>query len=244
MYVANQHRICESDAINFAQKTGVGEFISLFDGKIQATRVPFIVIEENSPKPATKPVFHLETHLSQVNPQWRGENEGEALLVVNVADQHVLGHLLPPEQEFARLPQVPTWDYVTIHLRGKFTAFHDDDWKIAHLKRFVKNFEPVWKMDTHSNYQRLNHALPALVGIRMEISEVIGKAKLHQQLASTQIALLAKKLQDQEENNYIPQLMKDISVPWAKMREERVAFAREQKTLPIVNPARPAESAD
>ena len=99
-------------------------------------------------------------------------------------------------------------------------------------------------MDTHSNYQRLNHALPALVGIRMEISEVIGKAKLHQQLASTQIALLAKKLQDQEENNYIPQLMKDISVPWAQMREERVAFAREQKTLPIVNPTRPAESAD
>ncbi|WP_353067423.1 hypothetical protein [Arcanobacterium hippocoleae] len=111
---------------------------------------------------------------------------------------------------------------------------HDTDWKLAHLDRFVKHFEPEWRPATHSNYERLNHALPALIGIKMQVEQVIGKAKLHQQLASTEISLLAEKLHHIEKSNSIPQLMQDIAAPWAREREARVALARDKKTLPII----------
>ncbi|XCB30176.1 FMN-binding negative transcriptional regulator [Arcanobacterium hippocoleae] len=256
MYVANQHRIPEAEALEFARRNGNGELISIYEGKIQSTHVPFIIVK-NSDGPNdimndgrnnrtdiaaqtannNTAAFHLETHLSQVNPQWRGAGESEALLVVNIADQHVPGHFLPAEREFDRLPQAPTWNYLTVHIRGSFEAIHDSDWKLAHLSRFVHHFEPVWRAESHSNYERLNHALPALVGIRMQIREIVGKAKLHQQLDSPQISDLAEKLTNSDPHNPIPQLMHEIAVPWAKNRESRVAYARTRKTLPVINPS-------
>ncbi|WP_353067187.1 FMN-binding negative transcriptional regulator [Arcanobacterium hippocoleae] len=98
MYVANQHRLSENDALAYARKSGNGELISLFDGELQATHIPFIIVQDTAATSEAPATYHIETHLSQVNPQWRGTNEGPALLVVNIADQHVPGHLLPREQ--------------------------------------------------------------------------------------------------------------------------------------------------
>ncbi len=233
MYIANQHQVEPAFALEYAQKIGSGEFVSLtanpspstdtFTPCLEATRLPFVIWQDGDE-------LILEAHMAKVNPQW--QNPGNALMIVTGADAHIAGHMLPTETEFARLPQVPTWDYMTVHIHGTFEVKTEESWKLAHLERMVERFEPIWRIDTHSTMERIRHALPALVGIRMKVTQVRGKAKFHQQLDSKDIANLAQILENTGSTE-TAQCMRSIAIPWAKEREKRVSFARHRPTLPI-----------
>ncbi|MFY9263768.1 MAG: FMN-binding negative transcriptional regulator [Actinomycetaceae bacterium] len=230
MYVSRQHYIDPKEAIEIARKIGVGELITYGSIGINATRLPFVIEERGGS-------LVLSTHMSRVNPQWR--DEGEALYVVGGPDAHVAGHYLPPESPTARMPLVPTWDYLTVHLRGKLSIYDDAAWKWAHVQRIVDHHELVWRPETHSQVERIERAFSALVGIELEISEVLGKAKLHQNMSPADIAHIADNL---AQNNAvdIAQLMHDISIPWARERNERITAAVKGKDPSHIEDLNPA----
>lgn len=246
MYVAKQHEIAPHKALEIATSIGAGQLITIGSGGPNATFVPFNVVGELgpiaaptvSPAASTNPVgpatptgpadsaggVVVQAHLNRVNPQWR--DEGEALLVVHGPNARISGLDFPPEQPTQKLPTVPTWNYVTVHLRGTLT-FHDDaDWKLRHLERLVDQHEEEWRMGTHSRMELIEAAFAAMVGVEIKVRDVVGKAKLGQNMSSANIAYTADRLRARDGSAaQVADLMEDIAIPWALSREERMERA-------------------
>ena len=225
MYVARQHAIEAEKALEMAQKQASGELITHGANGLNATRLPFVVVQRDG-------CTILQMHMNRVNPQWHDAAPAEALFVVTGPDAHVYGHYLPVEAPDARMPTVPTWDYVTVHFRGTLTLHDDDDWKADHVVRLQQAIEPEWTIERNSDWAKIRHAFLAMVGLELEVASVEGKAKLHQSSAAYEIADIADHLEAGGATE-VADLMREISIPWAKEREAAVGHARERATLPI-----------
>lgn len=244
MYVAAQHRISPVDALRRAAAHGVGELVTsgVDDGKgaprLDATRLPFLVqgldaldaSDERDDDAALEAAIAagavtIETHLSRVNTQWRDRH---ALLVVTCANTHIAGTDMPPEPEGARFPRVPTWNYLTVHVRGELVAHPGDAaWTERHLRSYVERFEDEWRIEEHSSLDLVRHAFPALVGVELRVTEVEGKAKLSQSLHSPDLAhtIASLRRRGTPDAVAVADLMDELAVPYVAAREARVAAA-------------------
>lgn len=226
MYVAKQHSMNNAVALDVARSIGVGQLITLGENGFNATFVPFNLVERDG-------VVHLQAHLNRVNAQWR--DTGEAMFIVQGPSAHVSGTDFPTESEGQKLPTVPTLNYVTVHLRGT-VSFHDDDaWKRSHLTALVEQFEGEWRVGTHSSYELVNTAFVAFVGVEIEVTEIIGKAKLGQNMSPADIRHTAQHLRERDPASAsVAELMEEIALPWSQAREERVMNAKHGRvSLPI-----------
>lgn len=217
MYVAKQHSMSESAALEIARSIGVGQLISVGEHGLNATFVPFNIVSRADG-------VVVQAHLNRVNTQWK--DDGDALLIVQGPSAHVAGTDLPAERKGQKLPTVPTLNYVTVHFHGRLSYHDDDAWKRAHLEALVEEFEDEWRVGTHSSYKLAEAAFVALVGVELEVARIEGKAKLGQNMSPVDIAHTAQHLRQRGSSGEVADLMEEIAVPWAQDREERVASAK------------------
>lgn len=218
MYVARQHAMGEDDALAVVEKAGAGQLVTVGSQGINATFLPFLIGRRDGQ-------VVLQTHLNRVNPQWR--DDAEVLVIVQGPDARVSGMDMPAESAKQRLPNAPTWNYVTVHLRGEMTIHDDHAWKTDHLSKLVEQFEDEWRVGTHSSYELVNNALVALVGVEIAVREIVGKAKLGQNMSPLEIAQTAQRMRARDASSAsVAGLMEDVAVPWAQAREERVEGVR------------------
>ena len=102
-------------------------------------------------------------------------------MVFRSADAYVSPNWYPSKHEFHK--QVPTWNYIVTHAHGRITV-HDDE---RHVRRNVAKLthrheasQPVpWKMGDAPR-EFTDSMLKAIVALEIEITRLIGKAKLIQ----------------------------------------------------------------
>jgi transcriptional regulator len=124
----------------------------------------------------------LKAHVARANPLWQELNNGDEVLVVfRAGDAYISPSWYPSKHEFHK--QVPTWNYRVVHAHGRITI-HDDEryvrGLVARLTRVHEASQPSpWKMtDSASDY--IDAMLRAIVGIEIEITQLVGKIKLGQ----------------------------------------------------------------
>ena len=78
---------------------------------------------------------------------------------------------------------VPTWNYVTAHLRGTFLAHDDRDWVERNVRALVGRHEDrrpdPWSVDD-APVEYIEGQLRAIVGVEVRISRIEAKVKLSQ----------------------------------------------------------------
>jgi len=144
----------------------------------------------------------LHSHVARANPAWRDISTGDEVLVVfRAADAYISPQWFPSKQEFHK--QVPTWNYLVAHAYGRVTV-HDDEryvrGNVARLTRKHEASQPVpWKMtDAPKDY--IEKMLKAIVGLEIEITRLIGKAKLSQNKEVRDIRSAGEALNAQGDN--------------------------------------------
>lgn len=124
----------------------------------------------------------LNSHVARNNPVWQDVSTGdEALVVFRAADAYVSPQWYPSKTEFHR--QVPTWNYLVAHAYGRSTVRDDESYvrhNVARLTRRQEAAQPVpWKMgDAPRDF--IDTMVKAIVGLEIEITRLVGKAKLSQ----------------------------------------------------------------
>ncbi len=113
---------------------------------------------------------------------WQNITSGdEVLIVFRAADAYISPNWYPTKFETHKA--VPTWNYVVVHAHGR-AQIRDD---VRHLRGLVGHLvktheasqpEP-WKM-ADSPQDFIDEALKAIVGIDVEVTRLVGKAKLGQ----------------------------------------------------------------
>lgn len=152
------------DNLAFAARRGFGMLTCPGDPWPLAAHIPFIPCDGG-----------VEFHLVRSNPICRAV-PAPALLAVSGAD----GYISPDWYEIP--DQVPTWNYVAVHLRGRIEPAPD---LRDHLERLSEAFEtrllpkPVWRLDKMDD-DALAKMMRAILPFRLIIEDVQGTWKLSQ----------------------------------------------------------------
>lgn len=129
----------------------------------------------------------LEGHMALANPQWAWlAVQQRVLAVFNGPSAYV------SPQHYDSPLNVPTWNYLAVHVYGDLELLHDAAAKDALLKRLIGQHEPgyaaQWRGLPGDYQQKL---LSAIVGFRLRVTRCEAKAKLSQNRSGSERASIA-----------------------------------------------------
>jgi len=106
MYVPRHFSLPEDYTRRLLARPGAGNLVTVHDFGPEATMAPFYLDEERGA---------LMTHLVRNNPQVTEPITGPGLVILDDVDAYVSPRWYATNEVKAN---VPTWDYITIHVRG------------------------------------------------------------------------------------------------------------------------------
>ena len=174
MYVPPAFTMTELEALDVMRNVGAGYFVTANEGNIQSTFLPFIV--QSSPDGV-----RIWAHFAKANSHWKVVGDApDCLLIVHLADAYVSPSLYPSKQVDGKV--VPTWNYVTVEVRGTLQALSDADEESLlltltdHHER--ESDEPWAVSDAPAEFIEAQRR--AIVSVELVVSEITGKAKASQ----------------------------------------------------------------
>lgn len=124
----------------------------------------------------------IEAHLARPNDQWKTlDPDAEALVIFSGPQTYIHPGWYPSKAVEGKV--VPTWNYVAVHVYGRVTLIHDGDWLKAHVGELTdqqehRQAEP-WSIED-APAQFIEMLTRGIVGVRIEIDRIEGKAKMSQ----------------------------------------------------------------
>jgi transcriptional regulator len=141
-----------------------------------ANQIPFLLDEQRGE------CGILRGHVARANPVWRSlQRKADTLLLFHGPVAYVSPSWYPSKQEHGKV--VPTWNYATVHVRGRARVVEDADWLLQLVTDLTVKQESVqsapWQVDdAPSGYTET--LLKAIVGIEITVDQIQGKFKLSQ----------------------------------------------------------------
>lgn len=158
------------EVLDFIEKNSFGILVSHVDNKSLATHIPL----ELSKNKAGKNI--LQGHISKANPQWKNfVNDSDVLAIFNGPHAYISSSWYDHEN-------VPTWNYIAVHIYGKIKIVEGED-LIHALSKLVDKYESSSKNPVSVSKMTpdfLNLHLKGLVGFEIEINDIQAAYKLSQ----------------------------------------------------------------
>ncbi len=154
----------------------LGLLISGGAGGLMANPIPFLV------QPEVGEHGRLLAHMARANDQLQVLREGgEILVVFQGAQAFVTPSWYVSKSEHGKV--VPTWNYVTVQVRGRATVVDDAGWLRDHVgamtaSREAGRAEPWAVEDAPEDY--IAAQLRGIAGVEVEITAIEGKWKISQ----------------------------------------------------------------
>jgi transcriptional regulator len=164
---------------------GAADLVTVTEQGLVATMLPFIYVPPPDPAAAGPRSVgqhgSLHGHLARNNDQWKLSAAGESLAIVRGPDAYISPGWYAAKAEHGRV--VPTWNYVTAHVYGRFVVHDDPVWTEDLVRRLTRKHEAgrdhPWSVDDAPR-QFVEGQLRAIVGVELEITRIEAKAKLSQ----------------------------------------------------------------
>jgi transcriptional regulator len=159
---------------------GAADLVTVTDQGLVATMLPFVYVPP-ADSAAAGPHGSLHGHVARNNDQWKLAPAGEAMAIVRGPDAYISPGFYASKREHGRV--VPTWNYVTAHVYGRFVVHDDPVWTEDLVRRLTAKHEAYrdhpWSVDDAPR-AFIEGQLRAIVGIEVEITRIEAKAKLSQ----------------------------------------------------------------
>lgn len=168
----------------------LAQLVTMTDVGLVATPLPLLY------EPSAEGPGSLVGHVARANRQWAESMPAvEALAIFTGPDAYVSPNWSPSKAEHGRV--VPTWNYETVHVRGRFVVHDETDWKRALVTRLTQRhelqFDVQWSVeDAPQDY--IDSMLKGIVGIEVQITSIQAKRKLSQNKPPADIAGIADGL--------------------------------------------------
>ncbi len=177
MYLPASFRETEPGAL-FAliRACPLGTLVTSGPNGLEASPVPFLVYPDEGGHGV------LRAHLARANPHWRQLDAAtECLIIFNGADAYVTPSWYPSKAQTHKA--VPTWNYASVHVRGKPVVMDDADWLLRQISQLTNTHEarrstPWAVSDAPADY--LAAQMKAIIGIEIAITQIEGKWKMSQ----------------------------------------------------------------
>ena len=177
MYLPTHFRVDDSAELDaLAARDPFATMVTVADGAPFATHLPVLYAREGER-------VTLRGHWARANPQWRGIETQEALVILHGPHAYV-----SPTWYADRQRRVPTWNYLAAHLAGRIELHAADPQDAAGrdalrgivvelASRFEADRDAAWSM---SETGAVGEAMLAgIVGFTFTATRIEIKAKLH-----------------------------------------------------------------
>ena len=217
MYVPRHFSLPEDYTRRLLARPGVGNLVTVHDFGPEATMVPFYLDEERGA---------LMTHLVRNNPQVTEPITGPGLVILDDVDAYVSPRWYATNKVKAN---VPTWDYITIHVRGPVSIDPEPAAALDVARRLTGAMEredvlaPVGE-------DKLARMARAIVAVGVGVEQVRGKAKMSQNRHPDDIRGLADELEKRGETR-MAEFLRTVSLPYAEQRFAVLARLRGARAL-------------
>lgn len=143
-------------------------FALLTTSDLQATHLPLLVQQKAGE-------LYLVGHVARANPHWKTLDNTPAIAVFSGPHAYI------SPRWYASAPNVPTWNYISVHAKGSLTLMQDDE-LLGALDELMQAFEPDYNRATLdvsiADYQQ--KLIKGIVGIKMKVESLQGARKLGQ----------------------------------------------------------------
>ncbi|MCJ2376422.1 FMN-binding negative transcriptional regulator [Vibrio sp. ZSDZ34] len=124
----------------------------------------------------------LKGHIAKANPLWKKVNSGADVLVIfNCPNCYISPNHYPTKAQNGKA--VPTWNYVVVHVQGKVSYSHDPEW----IYKVIDNLTTIHEAGSDTPWsiedapaKFIEKMLPAVVGVEIEVTSIVGQWKLSQ----------------------------------------------------------------
>lgn len=177
MYIPTANR--ESDPAELRRFIREHPFCALVSPTAQglvASHIPVVLHETESGFGV------LRGHVARGNPQWRDFDGSAETLAIFTGTQHFISASWYPGKK-THGEEVPTWNYIAVHVYGRLRAIEDPGWLLEHVTSLTDQHERIavspWKVsDAPADF--IARMSRAIVGLELEISRVEGRWKASQ----------------------------------------------------------------
>lgn len=200
MYIPPKYQLKDEPTIvNYIRQYPFATLITMGQDAPIATHLPFIIEEDEGQ-------WYLLGHMAKANPQWQALPEQQALIIFQEPHAYISPSYYDKEEN------VPTWNYVAVHVYGQTTLLLEEEQAIEVLEKsmhvFEKSFLSQWNNLRIEYKQRL---LKGMVAFKLKIERWQGKEKLSQNKTLTEQQTIAEGLSHSNDNSAreLGQIMKD-----------------------------------
>jgi len=176
MYVPDRYRETDAEAIRaFVAAHPFATLVTAPGGEPRATHLPLLL--EKSKDGAAIEGTHIIGHVAKANPQWR-DFDGQ-LSALAIFDWGPHAYVSP--RWYGEGRYVPTWNYVSIQMRGVPVVIDDPEEHRAALRLLTERFEASgeYSMDALPE-DYLKAMVGATVAFRIPVDHVDAAFKLNQ----------------------------------------------------------------
>ena len=160
----------QEDIQNFLHQNGFGILVNQTDGKLWATHIPLLLEEKDGKQ-------FLVGHVSRENPQAESFKANDDVLAI-FAGVHTYISSSWYDHE-----NVPTWNYLAVHVYGK-VQLHSLDETIEALKRLTNKYEAKVKSENPVRVEDLSKKTMlqarGIVSFEIEITDIQAVKKMSQ----------------------------------------------------------------
>lgn len=164
-----------NDLIALIQQYPLGTLVTHMADGVDAMHLPLLIESSHDD-------IILTGHIAKANPVAQNVGpDSEGLVIFNGPNAYISPNHYPSKAEHGKA--VPTWNYVVVHAKGLVSLIHDQDWIYRHLAALTHEHESrsayPWSIhDAPEDY--IQKMLAAVVGVRIEVSSLVGQWKLSQ----------------------------------------------------------------
>ena len=157
---------------------------------IEANHIPLVLTG------STSALGVLNGHVARANTIWKDHPEDrEVLAIFQGAESYITPSWYVSKAESGKV--VPTWNYVSVHAKGRMRVIQEPDWILTQLNALTDHnearFAHPWSVsDAPSEFTE--KLLDAIVGIQIEITDLNGKWKISQNQSQQNRAAVAAEL--------------------------------------------------
>ena len=210
-----------------------GDYLAELLGRVRAGNL--VTVHESGPQ-ATFVPFHLETretgqvlvtHLMRNNPQAVEPITGPALVILDIDDAYVSPAWYATNKD---LPNVPTWDYITIHVTGGVRFTTDPGAALEAARELTSRMEPPEVLEAVGE-EKLRKMARAIVRAEVVVERIQGKAKASQNRHPDDVSSLLAHLEREGETELVTYL-REVALPHAIERFGTIHSLRATRRLP------------
>lgn len=175
MYTAEHFKISDqAEILSFMRAYSFATIITVSNNLPSATHLPFAITQEGDQ-------LYLHSHFAKANKQWQDLDINDALVIFSEPHAYI------STKHYDHEKNVPTWNYMAVHVYGKGEIITDKDAALRELDHMIAAFEKEYKAQWDSLPATYREGmLKSIVPFKMKVTSMEAKKKISQNRSITE----------------------------------------------------------